>query len=258
MGQSPSSVLQEIDYLSNMINVPCDQIRHTIISANKVDPLDYAPECIREAHLFADPLSAQALEFARIASPLGIMRKWDCKPEPGQADNICYLAPTDRMDDFERLAEFMSLPMQWGVVTTPKALVNFTPPMNNTWVVTYVAVRSLNPTVYLAVQIADPPGRVSDMRSDDFDWNGRTNAWFEVKGNSIWSINNIVTYAWFNKPVLLAFQGGQKVRLIVQRNAASLPADDFRVHVAIHGYICPAEALSKLSTSTTLIQQKTA
>lgn len=249
------SVPQEIHYLSQLTCIKCDQFRHVIITANKLDPLEYDPASAREAHIFTTEGSPEHQAFDAAVRGIGAIRKTDCMPEPGMEPNLCYLSPTSKTEEFELLAAGLNLQMQWGILPVSKALLSYNPPENLTWIVTYIFLRSMNPTDYLG---GTPFG---DMRSDDFDWNGFTTAWLTVKNKPIFAEAGIVSFGLFNKPLLLAFQGGQRVKLTVQRAllpTPSLPEEAFQVHVAMHGYLAPANALSALSDNVTRIEQKTA
>jgi hypothetical protein len=132
---------------------------------------------------------------------------------------------------------------------TPVAILSYTPPSKMAWIVTRINLRTLNPSLYLA---GTPAG---DFRSDDYDWNGLTNAWITVAGSPLIAENAVVSFALFNKPVLLAFAGGKEIQIIVQRDAASLPTDPFQVQVAVHGYLAPGNALSYIMPNLTSIEQ---
>jgi hypothetical protein len=148
-----------------------------------------------------------------------------------------------RCDEFKHLiisANFLeTLPL------AAQTILSFTPPENMTWIVTRISLRSLNPS----------PTPDSDFRSDDYDYNGLTNGWIAVGGNPVFAENDVVSFALFNRPVLLAFQGGKEVTIIVERDAASLPTEDYQVHVAVNSYLAPPSAYSKLTSNLTDIRQ---
>jgi len=130
-------------------------------------------------------------------------------------------------------------------VATPQTVFTFTVPAQSIWIVTQIDLEQFNPS----------PVGTSDFRSEQLDYNGKTNAWITVNGNPIMGEDSIASSAVFNRPVLFAFQSGTKVRIIIQRDAASLPASAFQIQLAINGYFAPLSAYAKLSRNTTNIQE---
>lgn len=262
MGYSPASIAQEIHYLSKLTNVPCDQFRHLIIAANKTDPID--PAVTSEAHLFVEPGSPQHQAFdAAITKPpyAGKMRRYpECVPEPGMPENLCYISDKRAKPEFEALANSLGIPFAWGIVPAgAKIVLRYKPDAHLTWLITYIKARAMNPTTYAAAGLAaaGTGGQVGDMRSDDTDWNGFMNGWINVGNTPIMAIDDIPTMALFNVPVLFAFQGGKRVSIVVNRGVASLPAPDFQLQLAVHGYLVQGNALQNISMNTTQLQNKT-
>jgi len=130
-------------------------------------------------------------------------------------------------------------------VATAQKIFQFHVPKQTTWVVTEISLEQLNPS----------PVGTSDFRSGQVDYNGLTNAWIVVSGTPIMAENAINSSALFNRPVLFAFQGGSKVAIWIQRDAASLPTDEYQVELAINSYFAPLSANQGLSRNTTGIQQ---
>lgn len=263
MGWSPSSVAEEIHYLSKLVNVPCDQFRHLIVAANKTDPPD--PAITSEAHLFTEEGSPQHRAFDETITrgPLAsrIARYRECVPEPGMPDNLCYLSDNRNKDDFEALCNALGIPFAWGIVPVgAKTVLRYKPDSHLTWLVTYIKARAFNPTLYVndGRAAAGTGGQVGDMRSDDTDWNGFMNGWINVGNTPIFAQDDIPTMALFNVPVLFAFQGGRRVTFVVNRGVASLPLQAFQLQLAVHGYLVQGNALQTISQNATQIQNKTA
>lgn len=130
-------------------------------------------------------------------------------------------------------------------VATPQTVFTFTVPAQSIWIVTEISLEQFNPS----------PVGTGDFRSEQVDYNGLTNAWITVNSNPIMAADSIASSALFNRPVLLAFQSGTIVKIIIQRDAASLPTDEFQIQLAINGYFAPLSAYALLSLNTTNIQQ---
>lgn len=130
-------------------------------------------------------------------------------------------------------------------VATAQKIFQFIVPAQTTWIVTEIALEQLNPS----------PVGTSDFRSGQVDYNGQTNAWIVVNGTPTMAENAINSSALFNRPVLLAFQGGSKVAIWIQRGASSLPASAYEIELAINSYFAPLSAFQKLSLNTTGVQQ---
>jgi hypothetical protein len=263
MGWSPTSIAEEIHCLSNLTNIPCNQFRHMIISANKTDPLEFDPARVSEAHLFTDEGSAQhrAFDEAIASSFLGkIMRYTQCKVEPRMPPNLCYVAANTARADFEALARSLGIGFAWGIVPAPKSCLRYTPNAHLTWLVTYIKARAFNPTDYLVAGGGEAGQQIGDMRSDDLDWNGFVNGQINVQGTPLWGNNSVAATAFLNVPVLFAFQGGRKVTLVITRALApiaSLPSDNFQIHFAMHGYLVQGNALQAISMNTTQVEEHT-
>ena len=131
-------------------------------------------------------------------------------------------------------------------VATPQTIFTFTVPSQSIWIVTKIDLEQFNPA---------PTPASGDFRSEQIDWNGVTNAWITDQGNPIMGANSIASSALFNRPVLLAFQSGHVVQIIIQRDAASLPTAAFQVQTVINSYFAPLSALKRLNMNTTNIQQ---
>lgn len=253
-------VAQEIHYLSNLTNVPCSQFRHVLITAKPIDPLTPPPS--REAHIFTEENGTAHKAFDQAIRLIGARRKLDCMPEPGLPANLCYLSPTDRSDDFERIAAANGIGMAWGVLPVTKALLNYLPPVNITWIVTHIFARMMNPTTYLEAGAAEAGEQIGDLRSNDIDLNGYVTAWFNVKTTPQQAQGSIPASGLLNKPCLFAFQGKKRVRLFIQREVvpiASMPDADFRIILSLHGYHAPPEAFEQLNSfNTTTVEDHTA
>lgn len=256
MGWSPSTIAQEISDLSKLCNIPCEEWRHFIVSGNKTDPVEFDHKTASEAHLFIDEGSQQhqAFDEALVAQNMRAQRYHGCKQEPGMPPNMCYVAANDAKPQFEALASALGIGMAWGVLPVEKGIVRYTPDANLSWIVTFIKLRAFNPTTTLT---ATPN---ADMRSDDLDWNGETNCNINVNGNHLWGDNSVPVDAVTNVPVLFAFQGGSKVTFTVTRSVgpiASLPAAEFQVHLAIHGYLAPKSAIAIISKNVTQVENHT-
>lgn len=253
MAYSPAPVVQEISYLSDLTRIPCEEFRHFIVSGNKTDPLEYDHTKASEAHLFTMEGSAEhkAFDEGLVASRMRAQRYYGCEPEPDKPPNLCYVAANDAKPQFEALASSLGIGMVWGVLPVEKGIVRYTPDANLSWIVTFVRLRAFNPSSTLT---ATPN---ADMRSDDLDWNGFTNANINVQGNHSWGDNSVPVDAVFNVPVLFCYQGGSKVTFTVTRAVApiaSLPAADFQVHLAVHGYLAPKSAIAIISKNVTQVE----
>lgn len=255
-------VAQEIYYLHCLTGLACSQFRHVLITAQPVDPLTPPPS--REAHIFTEEGGKAHRAFDSAIQAIGGRRKLDCMPEPGMPANLCYLSPTDRSDDFERIATNLGIGMAWGVLPVQKVLLNYIPPQNISWIVTHIFARMMNPTTYLqaaADPTANPSLQVGDLRSNDIDLNGYVSAWFNVKTTPQQAQGTIPASGLLNKPCLFAFQGGKRVRLFIQRESgpiASEPDTDFKIILSLHGYEAPPEAFLALADNVTKVEDHTA
>jgi hypothetical protein len=134
-------------------------------------------------------------------------------------------------------------------VATPQTIFTFTVPEHQSWFVTEIDLEAYNPAA-----VGSTPVGAGDFRSDQVDWNGLTNAWITVNGNPIMAANSIASSGVFNRPVLFTFKGGDKVQILVQRSASSLPATAYEIQIAVNGYFAPATAIAQVSPNTTNIQ----
>lgn len=130
-------------------------------------------------------------------------------------------------------------------MATPQTILTFTVPPHQSWFVTQIDLEAFNPS----------PVGTSDFRSEQIDYNGLTNAWLTVNGNPSMAANSIASSALFNRPVLFVFKGGDRIDIIVQRDAGSLPASAYQIQVAVNGYFTPASANAKVTGNTTNIQK---
>lgn len=139
----------------------------------------------------------------------------------------------------------LSTNFEVAAVGAPLTIFTFTVPAQSIWIVTRIDLEQFNPT----------PTGASDFRSEEVDYNGLTNAWITDQSNPIMAANSIASSALFNRPVLLAFQSGHVVKIIIQRGATSLPATAYQVQTVINSYFAPLSAFKGLARNTTNIQQ---
>lgn len=128
--------------------------------------------------------------------------------------------------------------------TAATSLLTYTPPENLTWIVTRFNLRSIPP-------VNDPALTVGDWRSEDYDASGTAQAYLQVKQRSV-TAENASYFLLFNKPVLFAFQGGQRVDVVIKRAVGFAPPDEVIV-LALNSYLAPPEAYDRLARNLTQI-----
>lgn len=245
-------VAREIDALSTLSGLPCREFKSLIVSSKVHDPLDDtddgAPPSLVEGHIFTDEASPLHQQFDELAAGTGIARKWDCDA------GICYILPTTLKPLFESNAAQLGLGMQWGLVVVAKSIFTFIPPLNFTWIVTEIKLRSLPPINDASLTSVGTSS--GDFRSDDFEYAGLASVFLTVKRQPIMGVlgsGRVTTFGLFNKPLLFAFQGGNQVDVMIQRQAGSIPPTQV-IHTAIMGYLAPPKALDLLAPYSTMIE----
>lgn len=237
-------IAKQIHYIAQLAGIEAIDVRHILFGEKRLDPvLDVE---VTEAHLFPPdaPMARDAAiqEFERLAQPHGISRKWDCMPEPGMAPNICYVVPIIRKAQMEEITAALNLPMQWGVLITPKTLLSYTAPQNACVIITGIYLATI-PTPN------DPLLTVGDWRSPYFDATGKATAWLEV--NSEKATNETITYFnLFNRPIFFLLNGGESFKVQILRVLGDVP-DTFNVMIVANAFLAPARSYDKLSRQST-------
>src|SRR6266498_1761737 len=177
-------IAKQVYYAAQLSGLDCTDFRHALVGQRSHDPVLDVP--CSEAHIFPPDGDGELIKrFESLAAPHGITRRWECKPEPGMAPNICYTVPNPRRLQMESITAELGLPMQWGILIAPKTLLNYLVPNFFCFILT---------GIYLATIPApnDPQLTAGDWRSAFFDATGKATAWLDINLSSV--TNERITY----------------------------------------------------------------
>lgn len=232
-------IAEEIFKISELSCLPCSEFIHLLVGGKLFDPVEgeIPLNIAREGHAFVEDQSPAYQAFIS-ALPTAIYRKIDC------VAGVCFVVPNEFAPDFERVAKEQHIEIEYGVITNSKTILDYTVPVNFTWVVTLVNVRLIPP-------VNDPSLTVGDWRSEDFDASGTTKAKWQVNGNEV-TQEDSTYFCPLNQESLFAFKGGDRVKLIVERAPGSDPPTQ-QIVVAVNSYLAPPKAFDRLARNLTQI-----
>jgi hypothetical protein len=146
--------------------------------------------------------------------------------------------PHEFAADYERVAREQGIEIEWGILPTTKNIFTYTVPINFTWIVTLVSLRSI-----------PAPGDVSltpgDWRSTELDASGTAKGRWKVFSRPE-TQESSTYFCPVNRPCLFAFEGAAQVKLEIEREPIAVPATQQFV-TAVNSYLAPPEALDNLA-----------
>jgi len=128
---------------------------------------------------------------------------------------------------------------------TPTALFSYQVPENFTLLITEISLRSI--PVPLEAELGD-----GDWRADDYDASGTAKAYIQVNGVPV-TTPEASAFMLFNRPLLMAFDGGATIEIIIVRGAAALPTLE-TINLALSGYLGPLSLHTNVTENVTMME----
>lgn len=155
------------------------------------------------------------------------------------AKEIDYLAQLAGVHCWQLKPIILAASLPDSTASQPSTVLSYDVPFNFTLITTRVSFRSIPP-------VADPDLTVMDWRSDEVDASGSAKAHWEVNGVPFTNVDAAYSPI-LNREHILAFAGGERASLVIEREAVAVPVSE-RYVIAVSGYLAPPKAYDCLSS----------